>query len=223
VCAKLGAGTVSKSGGALPQRQQILEPFDVTPYGVSAGVDEVGIGPLAGAVVACAVILDPAAPIDGLRDSKRLSDKARERLAVIIRNRSLSWSLGSASVAEVDRLNVLVASHLAMQRAVAGLSITPDTVLVDGNKTPDFGMPAKAIVKGDQRVAAISAASIVAKVTRDRQLVELATQFPGYGFERHKGYPTKHHLQALAALGPCEAHRRSFAPVRSASSVGNKI
>ena len=223
MCAKLGAGFVRKSGGVLPQRQQILEPIDVSPYGVLAGVDEVGIGPLAGAVVACAVILDPTVPINDLRDSKRLSEKARERLAEIICRQSLSWSLGSASVAEVDRHNVLVASHLAMQRAVAGLSVTPDTVLVDGNKTPDFGLPARAVVKGDQRVAAISAASIVAKVTRDRQLVELAARFPGYGFERHKGYPTKHHLQALAALGPCEAHRRSFAPVQRAASPGAEL
>ena len=204
----------------LSQRQQNLEPIDVAPYGLVAGVDEVGIGPLAGDVVACAVILDPNVPIDDLRDSKRLSEKARERLAAIIRGQALSWSLGSASVAEVDSLNVLVASHMAMQRAVAGLSVVPDTVLVDGNKTPDFGLPTQAIIKGDQRVAAISAASIVAKVTRDGQLIELAARFPGYGFERHKGYPTKHHMQALAELGPCAAHRRSFAPVQRAFNTG---
>ena len=192
----------------------------MAPYGLVAGVDEVGIGPLAGDVVACAVILDPNVPIDDLRDSKRLSEKARERLAAIIRGQALSWSLGSASVAEVDSLNVLVASHKAMQRAVAGLSVVPDTVLVDGNKTPDFGLPTQAIIKGDQRVAAISAASIVAKVTRDGQLIELAARFPGYGFERHKGYPTKHHMQALAELGPCAAHRRSFAPVQRAFNAG---
>lgn len=192
----------------------------MAPYGLVAGVDEVGIGPLAGDVVACAVILDPNVPIDDLRDSKRLSEKARERLAAIIRCQALSWSLGSASVAEVDSLNVLVASHKAMQRAVAGLSVVPDTVLVDGNKTPDFGLPTQAIIKGDQRVAAISAASIVAKVTRDGQLIELAARFPGYGFERHKGYPTKHHMQALAELGPCAAHRRSFAPVQRAFNTG---
>ena len=204
----------------LSQRQQNLEPIDVAPYGLVAGVDEVGIGPLAGDVVACAVILDPNVPIDDLRDSKRLTEKARERLAAIIRSQALSWSLGSASVAEVDSLNVLVASHMAMQRAVAGLSVVPDTVLVDGNKTPDFGLPTQAIIKGDQRVAAISAASIVAKVTRDGQLIELAARFPGYGFERHKGYPTKHHMQALAELGPCAAHRRSFAPVQRAFNAG---
>ena len=204
----------------MSQRQQNLEPIDVAPYGLVAGVDEVGIGPLAGDVVACAVILDPNVPIDDLRDSKRLSEKARERLAAIIRGQALSWSLGSASVAEVDSLNVLVASHMAMQRAVAGLSVVPDTVLVDGNKTPDFGLPTQAIIKGDQRVAAISAASIVAKVTRDGQLIELAARFPGYGFERHKGYPTKHHMQALAELGPCAAHRRSFAPVQRAFNTG---
>jgi ribonuclease HII len=204
----------------LSQRQQNLEPIDVAPYGLVAGVDEVGIGPLAGDVVACAVILDPNVPIDDLRDSKRLSEKSRERLAAIIRSQALSCSLGSASVAEVDSLNVLVASHMAMQRAVAGLTILPDTVLVDGNKTPDFGLPTQAIIKGDQRVAAISAASIVAKVTRDGQLIELAARFPGYGFERHKGYPTKHHMQALAELGPCAAHRRSFAPVQRAFNAG---
>ena len=204
----------------MSQRQQKLEPIDVSLYGVVAGVDEVGIGPLAGDVVACAVILDPNTPINGLRDSKRLSDKSRERLAESICAHALSWSLGSASVAEVDSLNVLVASHLAMQRAVAALSLVPDTVLVDGNKTPDFGLPTQAIVKGDQRVAAISAASIVAKVTRDRQLMELAARFPGYGFEQHKGYPTKFHLQALAELGPCAVHRRSFAPVQRAFAAG---
>ena len=223
MCAKLERLNPSTSGGALSQRQQKLDPIDVSPYGLVAGVDEVGIGPLAGDVVACAVILHANAPISGLRDSKRLSDKARERLAENICAQALSWSLGSASVAEVDSLNVLVASHLAMQRAVAGLSVVPDTVLVDGNKTPDFGLPTHAIVKGDQRVAAISAASIVAKVTRDRQLVQLATRFPGYGFEQHKGYPTKLHLQALAELGPCEVHRRSFAPVQKAFAPGGRV
>lgn len=200
----------------MPKQQQNLQPIDLSPYGVVAGVDEVGIGPLAGCVVACAVILDPEQPILGLRDSKLVSEKTRPHLAESIRARATCWSLGSASVAEIDQLNVLAASHLAMQRAVAGLTSVPDTVLVDGNKTPEFGLPAKAIVKGDRRVAAISAASIVAKVTRDQQLHDLAQRFPGYGFERHKGYPTKQHLQALIELGPCEAHRRSFAPVQRA-------
>ena len=198
----------------MPQQQQNLEPIDVTPYGVVAGVDEVGIGPLAGSVVACAVILDPNQPISDLNDSKLISEKARPKLADRICKRALCWSLGSASVAEIDQLNVLAASHLAMQRAVAGLTTIPDTVLVDGNKTPDFGLPTIAIVKGDRRVAAISAASIVAKVSRDQQLYELSERFPGYGFERHKGYPTKQHIQALQELGPCPAHRRSFAPVQ---------
>ncbi len=200
----------------MPKQQQNLQPIDVSPFGVVAGVDEVGIGPLAGCVVACAVILDPKRPVLGLKDSKLISEKIRPHLAESIRAQAICWSVGSASVAEIDQLNVLAASHLAMQRAVAGLTNAPDTVLVDGNKTPEFGLPTKAIVKGDRRVAAISAASIVAKVTRDQQLHDLAQRFPGYGFERHKGYPTKQHLQALIELGPCEAHRRSFAPVQRA-------
>jgi ribonuclease HII len=203
----------------LPQQQQNIEPIDVSSYGVVAGVDEVGIGPLAGSVVACAVILDPHQPILDLKDSKLVSEKARPKLAERIRNKALCWSLGSATVAEIDQLNVLVASHLAMQRAVAGLIHTPDMVLVDGNKIPEFGLPAKAIVKGDRRVAAISAASIVAKVNRDEQLYELSQRFPGYGFERHKGYPTKQHLLALQELGPCAEHRRSFAPVQRALAM----
>ncbi len=181
-----------------------------------AGVDEVGIGPLAGSVVACAVILDPQRPIEGLGDSKTLSEKRRIVLAAEINERALSVSIGRASVDEIDQLNVLQASHLAMQRALAGLSVTPDHVLVDGNKVPEVPYSIEAIVQGDKTVAAISAASIVAKVTRDAELMALAEAYPGYGFESHKGYPTAQHRKALKLLGPCPAHRRSYAPVRAA-------
>ena len=181
-----------------------------------AGVDEVGIGPLAGPVVACAVILNPADCIDGLDDSKIISEERREALAREIRARALCVSIGRASVEEIDRLNVLQASHLAMKRAVAGLSITPDHVLVDGNKVPDLGISTEAIVRGDKKVPAICAASIVAKVKRDAELVALSVQYPEYGFELHKGYPTAMHRRALRAIGPCPAHRRSYAPVQKA-------
>ena len=181
-----------------------------------AGVDEVGIGPLAGPVVACAVILDPADCIDGLDDSKSMSEKRRVALVREIQARAVCVSIGRASVEEIDRLNVLQASHLAMQRAVAGLSVAPAYVLVDGNKAPDFGISTEAIVQGDKRVPAISAASIVAKVERDAELVALAEQYPEYGFESHKGYPTAKHRRVLRAIGPCPAHRRSYAPVQRA-------
>lgn len=184
--------------------------------GVIAGVDEVGLGPLAGPVVACAVILDPLVPIPGLRDSKATTEKSRRELAVLIRENALSWSVARASVAEVDELNVVQASHLAMRRAVAGLSMLPDKVLVDGNKVPNLPMVAEAIVKGDRIVGQISAASILAKVERDAELVQLALTYPGYGFEKHKGYPTKKHMAALSELGPCPEHRKSFGPVRRA-------
>jgi ribonuclease HII len=185
-------------------------------HGIIAGVDEVGLGPLAGPVVACAVILDPQVSIQGLRDSKATTEKSRLELAILIRQHALSWCIGRASVAEVDELNVLQASHLAMRRAVAGLRIVPDKVLVDGNKIPDLPMAAEAIIKGDRIVGQISAASILAKVERDQELVQLALTYPGYGFEQHKGYPTKKHMTALSELGPCPEHRRSFAPVRRA-------
>ena len=158
-----------------------------------AGVDEVGIGPLAGPVLACAVILDPSRPIEGLGDSKSISEKRRQLLSDEIKERALSVSIGRASVEEIDALNVLQASHLAMRRAVEGLSPRPDHVLVDGNKVPDFGVSAEAIVQGDKTVPAISAASIVAKVARDAELVALAERYPEYGFESHKGYPTAKH------------------------------
>ncbi len=179
-----------------------------------AGVDEVGRGPLAGPVVAAAVILDPAAPIDGLADSKALSEKRRETLAAEIRARALAWALGRAEVEEIDRINILQASLLAMQRAVAALSPAAEYALVDGNHCPRLACPAEAVVKGDSRVAAISAASIIAKVARDREMIELDERYPGYGFARHKGYPSKVHLEALRTLGVSPVHRRSYAPVR---------
>lgn len=179
-----------------------------------AGVDEVGRGPLAGPVVAAAVILDPARPVAGLADSKKLSEKRRERLAEELCERALAWSLGRAEVEEIDRLNILHASLLAMQRAVQGLELTPEMVLVDGNRCPVLSCPVQAVVRGDSLVPAISAASIIAKVSRDREMVELDARYPGYGLARHKGYPSPVHLQALRDLGVLPIHRRSYAPVR---------
>ncbi|WP_409309615.1 ribonuclease HII [Pectobacterium sp. B1J-3] len=179
-----------------------------------AGVDEVGRGPLVGAVVTAAVILDPSRPIVGLADSKQLSEKRRLALYDEIKEKALSWSLGRAEPEEIDRLNILHATMLAMQRAVVGLSITPDFVLIDGNRCPTLAMRSQAVVKGDSRVAEISAASIMAKVTRDREMVELDKLFPDYGFAQHKGYPTAFHLEKLALLGATAFHRRSFAPVK---------
>ena len=178
-----------------------------------AGVDEAGRGPLAGPVVAAAVILDAARPIPGLRDSKLLTAAARERLAAVIRERALAWSIAASDVDEIDAINILQATLRAMQRAVAGLSPAPVEVLVDGNQCPRFDCAARALVKGDRDVAAISAASILAKTFRDAQLTALDATYPGYGFARHKGYGTPEHLAALARLGPCRVHRRSFAPV----------
>lgn len=179
-----------------------------------AGVDEVGRGPLAGPVVAAAVILHPDHPIEGLVDSKKLSEKRREQLALIIRERALCWALGRAEVEEIDRLNILHASLLAMQRAVQALAIPPDHALIDGNRCPDLPCSAEAIVGGDASEPAISAASILAKVARDQEMVQLDQQYPGYGLARHKGYPTKLHVTALAELGVSPIHRRSFGPVR---------
>ena len=186
---------------------------------LSAGVDEVGRGPLAGPVVAGAVVLGENCRIDGLRDSKRLSPRRREALAEEIKQRAFAWGLGEASVEEIDRLNILRASHLAMQRAVAAMDVEPDIILVDGHLLPDFAVPALAVVKGDGRIREISAGSILAKVARDALMCELDVQLPQYGFARHKGYPTPQHLAALAAHGPCHAHRRSFAPVREAEQA----
>lgn len=178
-----------------------------------AGVDEAGRGPLAGPVFAAAVILDPARPIVGLADSKKLSAARREQLADKIRTRALAWALGRAGVEEIDRLNILQASLLAMQRAVAALPVVPAKVLVDGNRCPPLACPCQAIVKGDATVPVISAASILAKVARDAELRELHDRYPAYNFARHKGYPTTAHLDALRRYGPCPEHRRSFAPV----------
>ncbi len=180
-----------------------------------AGVDEVGRGPLAGDVVTAAVILDPARPIAGLRDSKKLSEKRRAELAEQIRSESLAWSVARASVAEIDELNILQASLLAMHRAVEALQPQPGYVLVDGNRLPRWQYASEPVLKGDDRVPAIAAASILAKVQRDSELVQLAQDYPGYGFEAHKGYPTAAHLQALRTLGVTPAHRKSFAPVKN--------
>jgi len=179
-----------------------------------AGVDEVGRGPLAGPVVAAAVILDPDRPVEGLMDSKKLSEKRREMLSLEIREKALAWAIARAEVAEIDALNILQASLLAMQRAVKQLPVVPQQVLVDGNRCPKLPYPAQAIVRGDDSVPAISAASIIAKVARDNEMIQMAQQYPGYGFEGHKGYPTKLHLQALEKLGVCPEHRRSFGPVK---------
>lgn len=178
------------------------------------GVDEAGRGPLAGPVVAAAVILDPERPIDGLADSKQLSAPMRESLAIRIRECALAWSVASASSEEIDRYNILQASLLAMRRAVLALKREPDHVLVDGNKLPRLPFPATAVIKGDARVAAISAASILAKTVRDAEMLALDACYPHYGFAIHKGYPTPRHLAALRSHGACPIHRWSFAPVR---------
>ncbi len=179
-----------------------------------AGVDEVGRGPLAGDVVAAAVILDPQRPVAGLRDSKKLSPRRRLELAGLIKERALAWSVARASVAEIDELNILQASLLAMHRAVQGLALQPGYVLVDGNRLPRWDYPSEPVVKGDDRVPAIAAASILAKVQRDSELIALEDEYPGYGFASHKGYPTAAHLQALQTLGVTPVHRRSFGPVK---------
>ena len=179
-----------------------------------AGVDEVGRGPLAGDVVAAAVILDPNNPIEGLNDSKKLTEKRREKLFIEIQERAISWSIARANVEEIDELNILHATMLAMKRAVETLTTQPEHVLVDGNRIPKWRYAAEAVVKGDSRVQAIAAASILAKVTRDREMVAFEETYPGYGFAGHKGYPTKVHMEALDKLGPTPIHRRSFGPVR---------
>ncbi len=188
----------------------------VTTGGRMAGVDEVGRGPLAGPVVAAAVILDPTNPIDGLADSKLLTEDDRIRLDTEIRARALSYSVQLSSVDEIDDINILHASLLAMKRSVESLDVAPDLVLVDGNRCPSLNAPSCAVIKGDQLVACISAASIIAKVARDRMMVDLHQRHPGYGFDRHKGYPTPQHRAALQSLGVLPEHRRSYAPVRDA-------
>ncbi len=178
------------------------------------GVDEAGRGPLAGPVVAAAVILNPVQPIIGLADSKKLSAARREKLAAEIRAKALAWCVAEASVEEIDSLNILQATLLAMQRAVVGLSLTPSEVLIDGNRCPKLSLPARAIIGGDASIAEISAASILAKTVRDAGLLALHAEYPAYGFDRHKGYGTAAHLEALRQFGPSPVHRRSFAPVR---------
>ncbi|MFQ3199803.1 MAG: ribonuclease HII [Zhongshania sp.] len=190
----------------------LFAEFDV-PL-LTAGVDEVGRGPLCGDVVTAAVILDPENPIAGLNDSKKLSEKRREALFIEIKDKALSFCIARASVAEIDELNILQASLLAMHRAVAGLTVQPEFVLVDGNRLPSWSYRAQAVVKGDSRVPAIAAASILAKVSRDREMTEMDVLYPGYGMAGHKGYPTKVHLAALKSLGVTPIHRRSYAPVR---------
>lgn len=187
------------------------------PDGMVCGVDEAGRGPLAGPVVAAAVILDPQNPISGLNDSKKLSAKRREVLGVEIRAKALAWSVAEASVEEIDSINILQASLLAMRRAVAGLAIRPEKALIDGNRCPQLDCPAEAIVGGDGKVASIAAASILAKTVRDAGMLLLHADYPMYGFDRHMGYPTAFHLQALRLHGASPVHRRSYAPVAQLS------
>jgi len=186
---------------------------EVTVQVFIAGVDEVGRGPLAGPVVTAAVILDPDNPISGLDDSKKLTEKRREQLEPIIKQNALAWALGRAEPEEIDQLNILQATLLAMKRAVEGLSIQPTHALVDGNQAPNLMCPVTTIIKGDQSEAVIAAASILAKVARDQEMVEMDELYPGYGLAKHKGYPTKQHQQALIDLGPTVIHRYSCNPV----------
>jgi ribonuclease HII len=191
-------------------------PRTVSPLPTAAllcGVDEAGRGPLAGAVFAAAVVLDPRRPIPGLADSKQLAEAVREELARCIKSTSLAWAVASASVEEIDSINILQASLLAMRRAVEALGMEPEEVCVDGLHTPQVAFKCRAIVRGDSLVAAISAASILAKVARDAEMTILDQRFPVYGFANHKGYSTPGHLAALKVFGPCEIHRRSFEPV----------
>ncbi|MFN7751597.1 MAG: ribonuclease HII [Pseudomonadota bacterium] len=185
------------------------------------GVDEAGRGPLAGPVCAAAVILDPAHPIRGLADSKRLSPAARDRLAPVIRGQAIAWAVAFEEAIEIDAINILQATLRAMSRAVAALGVAPDAVWVDGNRVPGgLSVPALAVLGGEDRVPAISAASILAKTARDARMDELARRWPGYGFEQHRGYPTASHLEALGRLGPCPEHRRSFGPVARLCAAG---
>ena len=179
------------------------------------GIDEVGIGCLAGPVVAAAVILDPANPIYGITDSKKISEQRRKALADQVMANAVDWAIGQASVSEIDQYNILRASHLAMQRAYGDLKSDATLVLVDGNKSPYFPVESKAVIKGDETVLAIGAASIIAKVFRDGLMEELGKKYPDYDFEKNKGYPTKSHMQTLRAIGPCAQHRNSFAPVKN--------
>ena len=188
-------------------------PELIVPEGLVCGIDEAGRGPLAGPVVAAAVILDPARPIAGLNDSKKLSEKKRDALAGLIRENALAWCVAEATVEEIDRFNILHATMLAMQRAVAGLSVRPEGALVDGNRCPHLDVPCEAVVKGDGKIASIAAASILAKTVRDAGMLALHAAYPQYGFDRHMGYPTAAHFAALEAHGASPVHRTSFAPV----------
>lgn len=190
-----------------------MEPYILPDVALIAGVDEVGRGPLVGAVVTAAVILDANNPIEGLMDSKKLSEKKRNALAEQIKENALAWCIGRCEAWEIDQLNILQATMVAMQRAVHGLSVQPEFVLIDGNRCPELPMPSDSVVKGDARVAAISAASIIAKVARDQEMHELHEQYPHYGFANHKGYPTKAHLQIIQEYGVLDNYRKSFRPV----------
>ncbi|EJG1696056.1 ribonuclease HII [Vibrio parahaemolyticus] len=194
-----------------------LPPFEYPQgYQLVAGVDEVGRGPLVGDVVTAAVILDPNNPIEGLNDSKKLSEKKRLALLPEIKEKALAWAVGRCSPEEIDELNILQATMVAMQRAIAGLKVQPDLVLIDGNRCPELSMDSQAVVKGDLRVAEISAASIIAKVVRDQEMEELDKQYPQFGFAKHKGYPTKAHFEAIEQHGVISEHRKSFKPVKKA-------
>ncbi|BDP35919.1 TPA: ribonuclease HII [Vibrio parahaemolyticus] len=194
-----------------------LPPFEYPQgYQLIAGVDEVGRGPLVGDVVTAAVILDPNNPIEGLNDSKKLSEKKRLALLPEIKEKALAWAVGRCSPEEIDELNILQATMVAMQRAIAGLKVQPDLVLIDGNRCPELPVDSHAVVKGDLRVAEISAASIIAKVVRDQEMEELDKQYPQFGFAKHKGYPTKAHFEAIEQHGVISEHRKSFKPVKKA-------
>ena len=188
-------------------------PELIIPPGLVCGIDEAGRGPLAGPVVAAAVILDPRRPIAGLDDSKKLGGRKREALALLIRERAVAWAVAEATVEEIDRLNILQASLLAMQRAVQGLAVRPTSALVDGNRCPELAFPVAAVIKGDGKIASIAAASILAKTVRDAGMLALHALYPQYGFVSHMGYPTAAHIRALAAHGVSPVHRRSFGPV----------
>ncbi|HGF5256256.1 TPA: ribonuclease HII [Vibrio parahaemolyticus] len=197
-----------------------LPPFEYPQgYQLIAGVDEVGRGPLVGDVVTAAVILDPNNPIEGLNDSKKLSEKKRLALLPEIKEKALAWAVGRCSPEEIDELNILQATMVAMQRAIAGLKVQPDLALIDGNRCPELSMDSQAVVKGDLRVAEISAASIIAKVVRDQEMEELDKQYPQFGFAKHKGYPTKAHFEAIEQHGVISEHRKSFKPVKKASGL----
>ncbi|MGY3686166.1 ribonuclease HII [Vibrio coralliilyticus] len=194
-----------------------LPPFEYPQgYRLIAGVDEVGRGPLVGDVVTAAVILDPNNPIEGLNDSKKLTEKKRLALLPEIKEKALAWSVGRCSPEEIDQLNILQATMVAMQRAIEGLEVAPDFALIDGNRVPQLNMDAQAVVKGDMRVAEISAASIIAKVVRDQEMEELDKLHPQFGFAKHKGYPTKAHFEAIEQYGVIDQHRKSFKPVKKA-------